>query len=467
MKEKPEFIEEQPAEGVQTVEVRTVKDLEKVLLSMEDYIIRIDFNGKILRFTKEKNDNGEYYVQRSENDLYGMVFYNGIWLHSYPHLKNIRERTKFTLEECILEEKINGTNIGVGRYLDCNGNALDVIRTRMNPFPVEFPVTAFWNSNIDGMIHRDIADRIGVIRSEMLEKHPEWFIFAGDGEYVGLRVQEVVKSIVDVETILSTYPDYNFHFELIGKVNPIIIDSEFEFGVYDFDVKLILIDIFDKPNRKFIDRYRKEEIAYELSLDLIPVRFNFATIENLRNSIDEIKRIATEHGIEGFVIKNNAEIVKIKPDIILKSAYRINAIMKGHVYTPDLVDYISKIVTLEYLSEPEDFDNLVMLIAEEARADYTEEIVSKNMIRIRKILAHEMALMIVVQLMEEREFGSKEEMFRYLNTEIPKRFEPLRSYIDFEVEKTTTDKALAKRMKKRRKDLMRKVTKYCIKNWNI
>jgi len=465
--EKPEIEEiTRHNKGVQTVEVGSVKELEKVLLSMDTYIIRIDFNGKIMRFTKEKHgDDSVYYVQRSENDVYGMVFYEGTWLHSYPHLRNIRDSTRFTLESSYLEEKLNGTHVVIGRYQLGDRDHIDVIRTRMSPFPTEFPVSAFWNSNIEGLVRKDISKRILDTRTEMLAKHPDWFIFAGDGEYVGLRVQEVVKSLVNVDKILSAYHDYNFHFELVGKVNPIIVDSEFEFGMYDFDAKLILIDIFHKDYRRFVSRDVKEAVAKDLNLEIVPVKFNFDTVENLRFAIDSIRKEAEENKIEGYVIKNSTEIVKLKPSIILQSAYRLNAISKGRIFTPDLVDYIGKIVTLEYLSDPEDFDKLVMLIAEEARADYTGEIVDKNLIKIRKILAHEMALMVSIQIMEERKFGSKDEMFRFINTELPKRFKPLKSYIDFEIEKTTTDKALSKRMKRRRKDLMKKVTKHCLKTW--
>ena len=450
---------------VLTVEATTIEEVEQILLSMETYIIRIDFNDKILRFTKESRDDITYYVQRKENDIYGIVFCDGVWLHSYPHLSNIRDTTKFTLDECILEEKVNGTHIILGKYSLPNGNDLEVIRTRMNPFPTEFPVPAFWNSHIDGLIRRDIADRITAIRTEMLEKHPEWFIFAGEGEYVGLKVQEIVNSVIEVKAILDAYPDHNFHFELVGNINPIVVDSEFEFGRYDFDVGLILIDIFYKPDRAFVDRSTKEKMAKELLLELVPVRFNFTTVENMRHSIDGIKRMASDNKIEGFVIKNTAEIVKIKPDVILHSAYRVNSIMKGRIYNPDLLNYISKIVTMEYLSQPEDFDKLVQLIADEAREDYTGEMVQKNMIRIRKFLAHEMALLITINILKERKFASRDEMFRYLNTEIPKRFEPLKSYIDYNLEKTSTDVLLVKRMKRRRKDLMRKVTKYCLNNW--
>lgn len=467
MIEEPELIEEErPAEGVQTVEVGTVKELENVLLSMDTYIIRIDFNGKILRFTKESHDDDDYYVQRSENDVYGIVFYEGTWIHSYPHLNNIRGKTKFTLESFILEEKVNGTHVSIGRYLLGDRDHLDVIRTRMSPFPTEFPVSAFWNSNIEKMVRKDISKKILDLRTEMVAKHPDWYVIAGDGEYVGMKIREVVNSLIDVEKIVSLYHEYDFHFELVGKINPIIIDSDFEFGKYDFDAKLILLDIFQKDYRRFVPRSLKEQIANDLGLELVPVKFNFETTEDLKFAIDSIRKEAEKHKIEGYVIKNEAEMVKVKPNVILQSAYRLNSIMKGYIFTPDLVDYIAKIVTLEYLSEPEDFDKLVELIAEEARADYTGEMVSKNMDKIRKILAHEMALLVTVQILEEREFGSRDEMFRFINTELPKRFEPLKSYIDFEVEKSTTDKALAKRMKRRRKDLMRKVTKYCLKKWN-
>ena len=458
-------LEDDSVSTVSTVEVGTVKELESVLLSMEDYIVRINFNGKILRFTKEKHDDDNYYVQRSENDVYGIVFYNGTWLYSYPHLNNIRSRTKFTLESFILEEKVNGTHVSIGRYLTQGAEHLDIIRTRMSPFPTEFPVPAFWNSNIEGMVRKDISKKILDLRTEMLEKHPDWYILAGEGEYVGLKIREVVNSLVDVKKIVRLYHEYDFHFELVGKINPIIIDSEFEFGKYVFDAKLILLDIFYRDYRRFLPRDTKEQIAKDLGLELVPVKFNFKSIEDLKFAIDSIRKEAEDNKIEGYVIKNSAEMVKVKPNVILQSAYRLNSIMKGYIFTPDLVDYIAKVVTLEYLSEPEDFNKLVELISEEARADYTGEMVEKNKGKIRRILAHEMALMVAVQIMDEREFGSKGEMFSFINTELPKRFEPLKSYIDFEVEKTTTDKALAKRMKRRRKDLMKKVTKYCLNKW--
>lgn len=466
MSEEPEIVEvTQRRESVQTIEAETIKEVENILLAMDTYIIRIDFNGKILRFTKESHDERTYYVQRSENNVYGIVFFEGMWIHSYPHMKNIRNSTEFTLETCNLEIKVNGTNVSIGRYLTPGGDKLDIIRTRMSPFPTEFPVPAFWNSTIDGMVRKDIAERVKENRDDMLERHPDWYIYAGEGEYVGLKVQDVVRRIINVDEILDAYPEYNFHFELIGKCNPIIIDSELEFGMYGFDIKLILIDIFDKRIRTFVDRNKKEEIAKDLSLDIVPVRFSFRTIEDLKHSIAGIKKYADTHKIEGFVVKNNAEMVKVKPDVILQSAYRTNAIMKGHLFTPDLVDYIAKIVNMDSLSKPEEFDKLIDLIAEEAKADYTEEMVLNNMGRIRKILAHEMALLVTVQILEEQTFPSKDEMFRHINTELPKRFEPLKSYIDFEAEKSTTDKALAKRMKRRRGDLMRKVTKYCLKKY--
>ena len=462
MNENPE-----PKKELERIEVSNVKELEQTLLSMETYIIKIAINDRILRFTKEDHGDITYYVQRTENEFYGLVFYKGAWIYSYPHMKNIRTSTQFTLENCNLEEKINGTNIGVGRYKIPGEDEIDIVRTRMSPFPTEFPVSAFWNSTISGMINKDIADRVTEIRTDMLERHPDWFVYAGEGEYVGLKVQEVVRKLIDVKGILDVHPEYNFHFELIGKCNPIIIDSELEFGMYGFDIKLILIDVFDKRTRSFLNRDDKEKVAKDLSLSIIPVRFSFRTIEDLRHSIDGIKKYAETYKIEGFVIKNNAEIVKVKPDTILQSAYRINAILKGHIFTPDLVDYISKIVNMESLSKPEEFDNLVMLIAEEAKADYEEEIIENNMGRIRKIPANEMALMITIQILKEQSFESKDEMFKFINSEIPKRFEPLKTYIDFEAEKTTTDLALARRMKSRRKDLMKKVVKYCIKHWEL
>ncbi len=171
--------------------------------------------------------------------------------------------------------------------------------------------------------------------------------------------------------------------------------------------------------------------------------------------------------IEGFVLKNGVEIIKIKPNAILESAYRLNALMKGYIYGPDLLNYISKVVNMEHLSKPEEYETLIDLIVEEARADYLDDIIEKNRNQIRKRLAENMAIMVAIKIMEEQTFEDKAALFRYLNSEIPKRFEPLKSYIDFELEKLTTDLKLKKRMKRRRTALFSKVANYCMKNMDV
>ncbi len=432
----------------------TLPEVEKTLLESTERNTKLTYNGVKLFFTKEERNGNTYYIQRLENDMYGHVFHNGIWISSYPHLSNIKDGTKLTLEKCVFEEKLNGTNVGIGKY---------GIRTRMNPFPVEFPVPTFWNSTINGMINKDLSKKLLTMRNEMLNRYPEWYIVAGDGEYVGLKVCEVVKHILDVDR-MQKYGDFGFmfFFELIGKINPIIIDSDIEFGFYDFDYKMVLIDV--SRDGKFVSREMKERIADDMGFEIVPVRFRFDTIDELRNSIPMIKNEAAVHKIEGYVLKNGSEMVKVKPDVILESAYRLNSILKGYIYLPDLLNYISKVVSADSLSRPEEYDSLIEMIAEEAKADYSEDIVSKNKNQIRKHVAESMAILVADKIIKEITFRTKDEMFRYLNIEIPKRFEPLKSYIDYELEKTTEDKELKEKMKRRRVRIFGKVAEYCMKH---
>ena len=439
--------------------VNSIQEIEKLLLGLDDEFrkIKMIFNERRLLFTREEKDNKPYFIQRLENNFYGRVFYNNMWFYSYPHLSNIKDNTVISMESSYLEEKINGTNIGIGRY-----PGIDIVRTRMNPFPEEFPVTTFWNSTIESIIRPEIRSRLTAIKNEMLTKYPNWYINAGDGVYVGLKVQEVVKHIINVNEILTTYPNYIFYFELIGKINPIIIDTDVEFGLYDFDYAMVLFDIFDMKNETFLSRLAKEHISQKLNIQLIPVRFTFNTIKELTNSISSIKQEAETQKIEGYVLKNEINIIKVKPDIILQSAYRLNSILKGHIYTPDLLNYISKVITSDYLSKPEEYDNLVDLIKCEAEADYSEDVIIKNTSHIRKKIAEAMAVMMAVKIMKEQTFEDKSDLFRYLNMQIPIRFAPLKTYIDFELEKSTEDVDIRKKMKNRRKSIFNKVSKYCI-----
>lgn len=445
------------------LEAQTLIEVEQILLASEDKKIKLKFQTSNLFFTKEEKDGKSYFIQRKENAMYGHVFYDGTWIKSYPHLNNIKDGTILSIESSILEEKLNGTNIGICKVNTFTG-PISIVRTRMTPFPTEFPIPTFWNSTINGMINKEISKKLLSLREEMLTKYPELYIVAGDGEYVGLKVQEVVNHILNVKQIQNTYHDYMFFFELIGKINPIIVDSEVEFGLYDFDYEMVLIDIYDNIHNKFVDREHKEEIASVLKLEIVPIMFSFSTIEELQKSITSIKETATLHKLEGYVLKNGSETIKVKPDIILQSAYRLNSIMKGYIYTPDLLNYISKTVTAEHLSKPEEFDNLIELIAEEAKADYSEDIVSKNTNQIRKHVSVTMGILVADKILKSHKFISNDELFRYLNINIPIHFAPLKSYIDYELEKNTEDKEIRERMKNRRKHFFGQIANYCLRH---
>jgi len=439
-------------------------EIEQILKNSVKKDEKMIFNNHSVFFSKKPYLNSEYWIQRRENELYGWVLFDNTWILSYPHLTNIKDTTNLSIESSILELKENGTNICIGRYKNnITGIDFDVIRTRTSPFPEEFPIPTFWNETINSMKNKQLSEKLLQLRTEMLSKYPKWFINSGDGEYIGLRVQEVVHNIIDVNKTVSFNHNYNFYFELCGRINPIIIDSEITFGLHDFDYKMILFDIYDRTNNKFLSRQEKEDIAKKLNLEIIPIQFVFTSISKLREAIDFIKASAEAQKIDGFVLKNGNEMIKVKPQTILESAYRLNSMLKGHIYLPDLLNYISKVVTADALKRPEEYNNIVEQIVEEARSDYSEEIVNNGYHEIQRRIAHYMAILTAEQIMQEKTFSSIGEMFTFLNLEIPKRFVPLNKYMNFELEKTTDDKDLRDKLKRKRTDIFSKVAKYCMK----
>ncbi len=438
-----------------------MQEIIKTLSECPDMKCKLRHNDIKMMFTKDKQHG--YWIQRLENQYYGLsVLPDGTIVYGYPHLTNIKDDTKFSLQSCYLEKKENGTCIPISIY-----NGIPNIRTRMNPIPVEFPIPTFWNSTINSITDDKLKSKISQMRDEMLTKYPQWYLFEADGEYVGLRVQEVVKSILDVDHITSYNDNYVFYFELVGKINPIIIDSEMKYGLYDCDYDMILFDIMDKRTHTFLDRKEKELVADKLGIKLVSLQFTFNDTESLKKAIPFMKSEADVHLSEGFVLKNGKDIIKVKSDIVLQNAYRLNAMMRGYIDLNDMYNYISKTVSAEYLKRPDEFDNLVELVQIEATADYPEEIVNKQKNQIQKYIAYQMAVFVADKIISEQTFETPDALYRYLNIEIPKQFIPLKSYIDFETEKSTEDKEVRERMKRVRTNLFSVVAKFCMKKLNI
>lgn len=422
---------------------------------------KIKFDDTSYLFTKNKEHN--YWLNRRENIDYGLaICSDGTVIYGYPHLENIKDTTEFKLENCILEKKENGTCIIISSY-----NNTPIIRTRMSIFTEEFPIPTFWNETINAISDESLRNKILQVRAEMTTKYPEWYVYEANGEYVGLKYQKVVNNILDINKLTSENPNLVFYFELIGRINPVIIDSEIKYGLYDFDYDIVLFDIFDKKDNCFAPRKIKESFSKLYNLKLVPVVFDFSCREDLYKALPVIKAEADKGLIEGYVLKNGIDIVKVKSDVVLDSAHRLDAILKGYIDIRDIYNYISKVVTVEHLKYPEKFDELVELIQEEAKADYPEDIVQKQHKQIQRRIAHQMAIFVADDIIKEKTFTDSGELFRYLNLEIPKRFSPLKSYIDFEQEKATEDKKLREKMKRIRNDLFGVVAKYVMRTLKI
>lgn len=444
-----------------------LEEIKYILLNCDTTKCKIKLGDDSYLFTKDKKDG--YWINRRENREYGLVITSdGTVVWGYPHLINIKDSTELKLNKYILELKLNGTNVIVSKY-----NDKIIMRTRMS-LNSEFPVPTFWNNNINGIQDKEIQKRLLDMRNEMICKYPQYYIFEAYGEYVGLKYQKVIEDILPIKIITDTYSKYVFYFELFGKLNPIVIDDKFIYGVYIEDYDIVLFDIFDKESQTFLHRYLKEGIADTLKLKLVPVLYNFSNVDDLRKAIPHLKEEADRNLIEGMVLKPisdtiyGEDIIKVKGEIVLNSARRLEAVLKGFIMLNDLYNYISKVVSSESLKAPEKFNEIVELVGMEAVADnYSEEIVAKNKKDIQKRIAYQMAVLVADQIIKEHKFETSDELYRFINLELPKRFEPLRDYIDYELEKSTEDKKLKEKMKRRRVELFSKVAKYCMKTLGI
>ena len=430
------------------------------LLKCKENKFRHDSTLSLLFF---KKDN--YWVQRIPNIYYGFVIKdNGTIIPSYPHLNNYREdRIEFRLCNAYTEDKLNGTNIAIAKI---DGKIM--IRTRGIPDSQDFPVTIFKNDELDMITDKKIKKKIFDIRKDMVSRYPEYYINMGNFDFIALKTQVVVNDILKdkIEKMFDAFPEYMFFFELVGKINPIIIEGTAEYGMYDFDKDMILIDILDMEKNIFASRDKKEYLAKYFALNIVEETMTFINMNEVKKSVDKIRQNADENKQEGYVLKFNDTRIKIKSDLVLSAARRSIAIMKGYIYPDDLNEYMSKVITSDALRHPDKFNELVDEVSMEAKTDYPDELVNNNRYTIMKKITIQMAIFLVDDIMKEKDWkNNKDELFRYMNLEIPKRFKPLQKYMDFNLEQATKDMKLKKRLKHRRTEIFKKVSKYCFQNF--
>lgn len=405
-----------------------------------------------------KKDN--YWIQRIPNIYYGyIILENGIIVPSYPHLNNYKEE-RLSTNTGYIEEKENGTNIGLAKI-----NNVEYIRTRSIPNSKDFPITIFNSEELNRISDVNINKKIKEIRGYIMNKYPHYYINVGEYDFVGLKTQVVVDDILGKkkQKIFESYPNYMFFFELVGDINPIILEGTAEYGMYEFDRDLILIDILNINENSFICREEKEIIAKKMDLNLVKKIMEFTSQKGIIDAIDVIKINADINKLEGYVLKFKDTRIKIKSDMVLSSARRSIAIMKGYIYPDDLNEYMSKVITIDALKHPDKFDELINEVSMEAKTDYPDEIVDKHKKDIMKKVSTQMAIFLADDIMKEQKWRNKHEMFSHMNQEIPKRFKPLSQYMDYELELITGDKKLKNRLRKNRTDIFKRVAKFCMK----
>ncbi len=426
-----------------------------------------------LFLTKEKREGFDYVIQRIENKYYGwaLVDLSGarFVFPGYPHLRNINPDDYKPGVPVILEHKYNGTNIGIW-----NSPYGLLFRTRRSILPNEFQVPTLFLSEIksirDEEVRRKLLDRLNKLK----EMNLPFMNIVGEGDYVGIKVREAIQYVGDLRGIDFTKlpQDKIFFFEFYGGANVIMIDEELKHGIYPLDnpLDLVLIDVFDMNEARFLSREEKEELARAYNLPLPEVFFE-GYMDKLVKDIDRFRKLASSEGIEGFVVKSSEFMLKLKSDEVLDFARRGHAIMKGYILPADLLEYCNRAIEstisdFRYVGE-EEFKRAVESAMLEAYADYPRDLVDRKRRVFEEEIARQIAIRSMIPVVEQwKESGmDRNEMFRKLNYEMVRRLPFISRWVNIDEEKRMkdVDKREYKRMKERRKRIMNPVINVIIR----
>lgn len=359
----------------------------------EKRVLRFRIDGKLCMFVKRKiTINGreiEGWHQTLQNELYGWFFAADLIIPSYMHLRNYRPRDFDEIRGAIAEHKYNGTNLQIA-YLP----ELDyvLLRTRMAVAPDKFIVPSLSDKKL-------IQLRKKVLEEYSNAYHVDEGVVFLKMDFIRKLLKERYPRVLDPNYIRG----YHLFFELYGFMNPIIIDKEAEFGMYDVPLDIVLIDVLRLDDYVFLSRDEREALATKLEVRCPEV---IATVSN-PSVVSQLKKYADEHKIEGFVLKKGGQRIKLKSDVVLSLARREQAIQKGIVLDEDIMAYIEKASGYTSASQ---LSHLVESVMHEAEADYPPEITARN---YKYILVKTAEFLLVSKFLSRlSEFDNKGEAIR-------------------------------------------------------
>lgn len=279
------------------------------------------------------------YIYHCRNNLYGSLFgfYNDIpfVVRGMPKIDYIERKIRTELNNCWLEEKIDGTNLVL----------------------FNLPDGTFWGKTRETatMFNKGFKDR-------------EWYKLLEETDYI-----DELKQLCSV--------GYAVIVELYGYKN------KCEFINYTVPIAIKVLEIYDMNTFKFLNRRDKEMICRQHNL---PYAESLVIDETLTlNKVKMFEKIAEGYvktdGLEGFVAKYVGEdgdvyMGKIKCQSVREKCYkntiRMNIIRKA----------VRKAIEAEI--NLNNIDEAIKFVKDELLEDYSEKIVEANMQKIKYGIEH-------------------------------------------------------------------------------
>jgi hypothetical protein len=271
-----------------------------------DEISKIDKKGEVggmpIAFRKAE----KYKINMSSNKRKGLAIdtETGRFMWNYPHLSNRGELPA----QFFTEPKYNGTNIGILRG--------GIIRTRGSIDKLSFTNTA----NIDILAGKQY---IG-IASEVWEKFKARYepilkegIERGYVDNFGYFKLNNIVSYLDsfMDAMVSWDDSVEAVFgELISRYNPIPVDRELKYGLYNAEWEYVVFDILVKTKSgdyEFLD-------AIEVELKMESVIKHYSIDKHIRSVKHKTDGFIDALDEEGVIVKSSEGYYKVKIEAVLE-----------------------------------------------------------------------------------------------------------------------------------------------------
>lgn len=335
------FMDKAPSERLNIIR----KEMNKMdMFDLQNYLIETlkCKSSDLSKFSHETYLDGVFtgYIYHCRNNLYGSLFgfYNDIpvVIRGMPKIDYIERKIRTELNNCWLEEKIDGTNLVL----------------------FNLPDGIFWGKTRETatMFNKGFKDR-------------EWYKLLEETGYI-----DELKQLCNV--------GYAVIVELYGYKN------KCEFINYTVPIAIKVLEIYDMNTFKFLNRIDKEMICRQHNL---PYAESLVIDETLTlNKVKKFEKYAElfvkPDGLEGFVAKYVGEdgdvyMGKIKCQVIREKCNHKNIIR---------MNIIRKAVrkATEANVDLNNLDEAIKFVKDELLEDFSEKIVEANMQKIKYAIKH-------------------------------------------------------------------------------